>query len=279
MKGFFKNSTSPREGEGRKKSDRKVLPLFPCATDTQALLLAPCNGLTQGGFILFGTVVNALAIIGGSLLGLLLRGGIPRKYNVSVIHAVGLAVVLVGVRSALKSDDILLIIFSLAIGTVLGELLRIEDRLETLGQRLEERFAGAGEGVAKGFVTASLIYCVGSMAIVGSMESGLTGNHQTLFAKSVLDGISAIIFASSFGVGVMLSSLSVFAYQGAVTVGASFLRQFLVPEVVAQMSAVGGLLIAAIGLNLLDLQKLRIGNMLPAVFLPLVYFMIRTLAM
>ena len=229
-------------------------------------------------FGLFGTFVNTLAIVAGSLVGLVLRGGLPEAYRLTVIQAIGLAVVLIGLRGALGCDDLLLVIFSLAIGAALGTALKIEARLQSLGQRIERRFGGNDNDLARGFVTASLVFCVGSMAIVGSLESGLADNHQTLFAKSVLDGISSIVFASSFGVGVLFSALPVLVYQGAITLSASLLKPLLVPAVVAQMSAVGGLLIVAIGFNLLDIAKLRVGNMLPAIFLPLVYFFFRQLA-
>jgi uncharacterized protein len=116
---------------------------------------------------------------------------------------------------------------------------------------------------------------VGAMAIVGSLESGLSGNHQTLFAKSVLDGVTSVVFASTLGAGVLFSAVSVFLYQGAITLAASYLERFLVPEVVSQMSSVGGLLIVAIGINLLEIKRIKIGNMLPAIFLPLVYYMIK----
>jgi uncharacterized membrane protein YqgA involved in biofilm formation len=229
-------------------------------------------------FGLFGTFVNTLAIVAGSLVGLVLRGGLPEAYRLTVIQAIGLAVVLIGLRGALGCDDLLLVIFSLAIGAALGTALKIEARLESLGQRIERRFGGNDNDLARGFVTASLVFCVGSMAIVGSLESGLADNHQTLFAKSVLDGISSIVFASSFGVGVLFSALPVLVYQGVITLSASLLKPLLVPAVVAQMSAVGGLLIVAIGFNLLDIANLRVGNMLPAIFLPLVYFFFRQLA-
>lgn len=220
---------------------------------------------------MLGTIVNTLAIIAGSLIGLLFKGGIPEKYSKTIMHAIGLAVVLIGLKTALKTDDILIIIISLALGSVMGEFLRIEDRLQQFGKWIGRLVSGDNDGVAKGFVTASLIYCVGAMAIVGALESGLSGNHQTLFAKSLLDGIGSILFASTLGIGVLFSAISVFLYQGAITLGASTLKQFLTPAVVAQMSAVGGLLILAIGLNLLEIKKLKIGNMLPAIFIPLVY--------
>ena len=226
---------------------------------------------------MLGTIVNTVAIIAGSLIGLLFKGSIPEKYGKTIMHAIGLAVILIGLKTALKTDDILIIIISLAIGSVMGELLHIEDWLERLGKGLGRLLPGDNDGVAKGFVTASLVYCVGAMAIVGALESGLSGNHQTLFAKSLLDGIGSILFASTLGIGVLFSALSVFLYQGAITLAASTLKPFLTPGVVAQMSAVGGLLILAIGINLLEIKKLKIGNMLPAIFIPLIYQLLKQL--
>jgi uncharacterized membrane protein YqgA involved in biofilm formation len=218
-----------------------------------------------------GTVVNTLAIIAGSLIGLLLKGGIPEKVSQTVMHAIGLAVVLIGLKTALQTDDLMIVIVSLAVGSLLGELLKVEDRLENLGAAIGRRLSGDGSGIARGFVNASLLYCVGAMAIVGAMESGLNGNHQILYAKSILDGIGSILFASTLGIGVLFSAAAVFVYQGLLTVSAAGLKPFLVPEVVSQMSAVGGLLILAIGIGLLEIRKLKIGNMLPAIFLPLVF--------
>lgn len=226
---------------------------------------------------MLGTIVNTVAIIAGSLVGLLFKGSIPEKYSKTIMHAIGLAVILIGLKAALKTDDILIVIISLAIGSVAGELLHIEERLERLGKWLGQRVSGDKESVSKGFVTASLIYCVGAMAIVGSLESGLSGNHQTLFAKSLLDGIGSILFASTLGIGVIFSALSVFVYQGVITLAAAILKQFLLPIVVVQMSAVGGLLILAIGINLLEMKKLKIGNMLPAIFIPLIFQMLKQL--
>ncbi len=226
---------------------------------------------------MFGTIVNAMAIIAGGTAGILLKRGIPRSYMDTVMQAISLAVLLIGIRGAMRSDDLLIIIFSLAIGAVVGEMLRIDGRLEEMGNRIQDRFArGDGEStMAKGFVTASLIFCVGSMAIVGSLESGLTGNHQTLYAKSVLDGIASLIFASTFGVGVLFSAASVFVYQGVITLSAALIKPFLTPEVVDQMSAVGGVLIMALAINLLEIRKIKVANMLPAIFIPLVYFILR----
>lgn len=229
---------------------------------------------------MLGTIVNALAIIAGGITGLLFSRGIPEHYKVTVQNGVGLSVVLIGIKSALVADNLLVVIISIVIGSICGELARIENRLEQLGNYLEKNVANrngdTGESTfAKGFVTASLVFCVGSMAIVGSLESGLTGNHQTLFAKSVLDGVTSIIFASTMGLGVVFSAVAVFIYQGAITLTAVFMKSFLVATTVQEMTSAGGLLILAIGLNMLGLTRIRVGNMLPAIFMPLLYFALK----
>ena len=225
-----------------------------------------------------GTIVNGLAIIAGSLLGLLFSKGIPDNYKEIILSAVGLSVVLIGIKSALVSDSLMVIIFSLVIGSLIGEAMRIEKRLGDLGDFLESRVAAKSSdssSFSRGFVTASLVFCVGSMAIVGSLESGLTGNHQTLFAKSVLDGVTSVIFASTMGLGVMFSSVAVFLYQGLITLTAVFMKNFLVAETIEQMTSVGGMLIVAIGFNMLKITAIRVGNLIPAIFLPLGYFALR----
>ena len=226
---------------------------------------------------LLGTIVNTLSIIIGSLVGLFFKGKIPEKYSQTIMHGIGLAVVLIGLKTALNTDAILIIIISFVIGSIIGEFFRIEDRLDRLGGWIGKRLSKNSDGISKAFVNASLLFCVGAMAIVGAMESGLTGNHQTLFAKSTLDGISSIIFTSTMGIGVIFSSISVFIYQGLITVAASSIKPYLLPEVVSQMSAVGGLLIFAIGINLLGIKKIKIGNMLPAIFIPLIYQVIKNI--
>ena len=226
---------------------------------------------------MLGTVVNTLAIICGSLVGLGLRGGIPDRYKESVIAAIGLAVMLIGVKSALRTDALLTVIVSMALGSLAGDALGIEARLERLGHWIGGHFARGTDGVARGFVTASLVFCVGAMAIVGSLESGLAGNHQTLYAKSLLDGVTSVVFASTLGIGVLFSALSVLVYQGAITLSAAMLKPLLTTVVVEQMTAVGGLLILAIGFNILGVRRLRIGNMLPAILLPLIYDLLRQL--
>jgi len=221
---------------------------------------------------LLGTFANVAAIIVGSVVGLIFRGRISDKYNKTILQALSLGVILIGLKSAFKCNDFILIIISLALGSLLGELCKIEHRIENAGTWLENKFSEKGGSFAEGFVTASLLYCVGAMAIVGSLESGLTGNHSTLFAKSTLDGIGSVIFSSTMGIGVLFSSVSVLLYQGTITLAAAYVKPFLVPEVISQMSSVGGLLIVAIGINMLGGNKIKVGNMLPAVFIPLIYY-------
>ncbi|WP_300464502.1 DUF554 domain-containing protein [Desulfobacula sp.] len=224
---------------------------------------------------MLGTIVNCLTIIAGSLVGMGFKNGIPERYNQTVMQAIGLSVILIGMKSALGCDDLLIIIISLALGSLVGEWVGIENYLDRLGNWLETRFSKKASGFSAGFVTASLMYCVGSMAIVGSLESGLTGNHDTLFAKATLDGIVGIILSSSLGIGVLFAAVPVLLYQGSITLMAGLLKPFLIPAVVSQMSGTGGLLIVALGLNMLREKKLKVGNMLPAIFIPLIYFLIR----
>jgi uncharacterized membrane protein YqgA involved in biofilm formation len=218
---------------------------------------------------MLGTWINGGAILIGGSVGLLLRGGLPERFKTILLQAVGLTVVLVGLKSALGTDAILSVVISMAVGGLVGETLGIEAALERLGHLVEARFARGRGSFAKGFVTASLVFCVGSMAIIGSLESGLTGNHQTLFAKSLLDGIISVVFASTFGIGALFSAVSVLVYQGLITLAAGILKPFLQPEVVQQMTGVGGLLIMALGLNMLEFPRIRVGNILPAIFMPL----------
>lgn len=220
---------------------------------------------------MLGTIVNVMAIALGGIVGILLRKGIPEGYKTTIMQGLGLCVFIIGASGAMKTSNILIVIICIALGSVIGEALAIEDKLNRLGQWIEKR-APKGEGsVAKGFVTASLIFCVGAMAIVGSLESGLTGNHQTLYAKSLIDGISSIVFASSLGIGVVFSAAAVLVYQGLITLSATWAKVFLTTAVINEMSAIGGVLIMGIALNIMDIKKINVGNMLPAIFLPILY--------
>lgn len=230
-----------------------------------------------------GTVVNVIAIIVGGAFGVILKKGLPERFKTTIMQALGLSVMIIGVSGALQGiysitkegkldrNYIMGMILSLVIGSIAGELMNIEDGLDKLGQWFQNRFSKSESGFAKGFVTASLVYCVGAMAIIGSLEDGLYGNVDILFAKSMLDGISAIVFSATLGLGVIFSSIPVLVYQGSITLLANLLKPLLTESVVSQMSLVGSVLILAIGFNLLEFKKFKVGNMLPAIFMPLIY--------
>jgi Uncharacterized membrane protein, possible Na+ channel or pump len=218
---------------------------------------------------MLGTIVNTVAIILGSLIGLLFGQALPEKMKKTVIQGIGLSVLLIGGNMSIQTKNSLIVIASLVIGGILGEWIDIELRLQHLGEWLENKLSkGApAAGFTKAFVTTSLIYCVGAMAIMGSLESGLKGNHNILFAKSMLDGISALVFASSMGIGVLVSAIPVFIYQGAITLMAGLLQGVLSPQVITEMGATGGLLIVGIGINILEIKEIKVGNLLLSIFI------------
>ena len=215
--------------------------------------------------ILTGTIVNVAAICAGALVGRYAGRFIPNRMRQTVMAGLGLTVLLIGLQLALKSRQPMIVIGSLIIGGVLGELLQIEARLESFGRWLQGRFVGAGN-IAEGFVAASLLYCVGAMAIMGALQDGLGGTPAILYAKAALDGVASIALASTLGIGVLFAALPVAIYQGGITVAAESAKSLLTETVVLEMNAVGGLLIVAIGLDLLGIKRLPVGNMLPAVF-------------
>ena len=167
---------------------------------------------------------------------------------------------------AIESNNILIIIFSMVIGGLIGEAINIDRRLESLGEKLNARFGSGEAEFVQGFVTSSLVYCIGAMAIMGSLESGLTGNHEILYAKAVLDGVSAIVFASTMGIGVAFSGIAVFIYQGSITLLAGIVKVFMTDAIITEMTATGGLLIIAIASSILGIKKFNIANLLPAIF-------------
>ncbi|MDD3839395.1 MAG: DUF554 domain-containing protein [Clostridia bacterium] len=228
--------------------------------------------------MLWGTIVNVIAIICGSILGTFLKGGLPEKYKNIVIQAVSLSVVIIGITMAIKSQNILIVIISLIIGGIIGELLKIEDRLQGIGEKIQSKFSGKGDGrFVQGFITATLIYCVGAMAIMGALQSGLEARHDILYAKSMLDGITAIIFSSTMGIGVAFSAGPVLLYEGAIVLASSGLKAYMSDVVILEMAAVGGILIVGIGITMLDIKKINVGNMLPAIFIPLIYSIVKSL--
>lgn len=224
-----------------------------------------------------GTLVNILTVTIGSSVGMFLGRGIPEKYRETIMAGLALSVGLIGLQMALKTQNILVVILSLVLGTIVGEYFNIEDRLNNFGNWLgrhmgKKNTQAAGAGAAKerfveGFVTASLLFCVGAMAIVGSLQDGLSGDPSTLYAKSMLDLVSSTILGATYGIGVTASIISVGLYQGLLTILAGFVGPYLTEKVIAEITATGGLTIVAMTINMLKLGKIRIGNMLPAIFL------------
>lgn len=262
--------------------------------------------------LFIGSAANAAAIVIGATFGLLLKKGIPKRFETLLMDALALVIFLIGLMTALKTQEIILMVVSLVLGGLIGELLRLEDRLLSMGKKLEARLlppvpkqvktkAGPLDSdrtvddssddttttidhttgkrkpgsLAIGFVHASLVFCIGSMAIIGSLESGLSGQHHTLLAKSLLDGIISIFFAAALGAGVLFSAIPVLLYEGGMTAGASALKSFLSTEMVTEISAIGGILIMALAVNMTKLKAIRVVNLLPSLLVALLWFLIR----
>jgi len=216
---------------------------------------------------LLGTIINSLAIVVGALMGSFLKGRFPENISTTLMQGLSLVVMLIGLSMALETKNLLIVTLSIVSGAVLGEIMRIEERLNRLGENLEKRFGGGDGDFTKAFVSASLIYCVGAMAIMGALESGLTGNHSILLVKSILDGVSSVVFSSTLGIGVAFSAATVFIYQGSITLAAGLIKSYLTDVVIAEMTAAGGLLIFGIGINMLERNsRIKVGNLLPSVF-------------
>lgn len=222
---------------------------------------------------MLGVWVNFAAVVVGGLIGTLLRGGIPERFRRTINAGLALCVMLIGMSGALKTSSVLIVIVSVVAGSLLGERLRIEDGLDRMGAWAQRHFAKNDDGFAAGFVNATLLFCVGAMAVVGSLEAGLSNRPDTLLAKAALDGVSAVIFASSFGVGVAFSAIPLTIYQGGIALLSGVLAPLLTDELIAEMSAVGSILILALSLNMLEVTKerIRVGNMLPAILVPCAY--------
>lgn len=229
---------------------------------------------------MIGTLLNIATVIIGSILGLIFGARIPEKLKETVIAGMGLFVAAMGLQMFLKTENPLIVLGSLLIGALLGEWWRIEDGLHKLGEFLEQRFSREEEDgsnkFVRGFLTASLLYCVGPMAILGSIQDGLTGNYNLLAVKSVLDGFASIAFASTLGIGVAFSALIILVYQGGISLLAGQLDAIVNTSMMNELTATGGVLLMGVAVsNLLEIKKIRVGNMLPALAVaPLIVWMI-----
>ena len=235
-----------------------------------------------------GTIINCATVLVGSLIGILIKGGLPKRFEETIFSSVGLAVMFIGLggalsglmtisEAALGTQYTMGMVLSLVFGSIVGEALDIETRLDHLGEWIKGKMPKklAGKTFVDGFVTASMLFCVGAMAVVGSLEDGLNGDYSILAAKSVLDGISSLLFAASLGFGVSMSILPLALYQGGITLLAQFVKPYMTDALITQMSCVGSVLIFAIGINMIFGKKIKVGNLLPAILFPIIFTLIK----
>jgi len=221
---------------------------------------------------MLGTIVNVMTVTAGSIIGLIFKRGIREDIADMMLKGLALCSIFIGISSALEGQNILITIISIVLGVIIGGTLDLDGRFNGFAQGLENRFKKEGDkvSIAEGFITASLVFCVGAMTIVGSLQSGLTGDHTMIFTKSTLDFVSSMIYASSLGIGVLFSAAFVFVFQGSITLLAQWIAPLLTDAVIAEMTCAGGLLIFGLGLNMMGLTKLKLMNYLPAIFLPMI---------
>ena len=213
-----------------------------------------------------GTIINVGTILIGTAIGSLAGSRLPSRMRRIVLYGIGLVVILLGFQMAVRTQNILVVLGAVLIGGIIGELLRIEERLEQLGQFFQARFSkGSEQSIAEGFVTASLVFCVGPMAVLGSIADGLSGDYSLLSVKAVMDGFASVAFGASLGWGVGLSAISILVYQGGLTLAAGVLPGALNDAMITEMTATGGLVIIGVGIKLLDLKDLPLANLVPAI--------------
>ena len=225
--------------------------------------------------MLLGTIVNAGAIFAGGLIGTIGKKALKDSTAHTILQGIGLVVFLIGIQMAITGERILVVLITIVLGGLIGETIGIHAAMEGLGRKLERRFSG--HSLAAGFVTASILFCVGSMSILGPIQSGVEGVHTILFLKSSIDFVVALILATTLGIGVVLSGVSVFVFQGIMTLLASFIEPIITDAMMVDINAVGGLLILTIAINLFIPDKIRTANFLPAILLVMVYHLIRTM--
>lgn len=224
---------------------------------------------------MLGTLVNTFAVIIGASIGLLIKKGIPERFGYSLLKGLGLCSLYIGISGAFKGENTLIMIVSIVVGIIIGEGIDIDSRVNSVVKRIESKFfrKKGKNNIAQGFISASLLFCVGSMTLVGAMNAGLLGDNTMLYTKSAMDFCSSIIFASTLGIGVLLSAIFVLIYQGGLTLLAIYAAPLLNNQVINEMTCVGSLIIIAMGLNILGITKIKLMNYIPAMFLPIVICM------
>ena len=214
-----------------------------------------------------GSIVNALAVLIGSLIGLYFGSFLSKKIRKTVFQVIGLFTLVLGAQMSLKTNLFLVLLVSLVIGAIIGEILCIEKGIERLSNKLKAIFRSENKLFSEGLITAFLLYCIGSMTFVGAIEEGINQDRTLLYTKSLMDGITSILLASSLGVGVIISAIPLLIFQSLLTWSAFYFERHLPLEIITEISAVGGVLIIAIGLNILQIQKIKVSSLLPALFL------------
>ncbi len=223
--------------------------------------------------VLFSSAVNGLAIVAGALLGLLLKKGLPERVSKGIMQGMALCVLAIGVKGFFDGENFLISILSVAVGGAFGHWVDIDKYLNRFGAFMQRKLTKgeSGSTFGEGFVTATLLVCVGAMAITGALDSGIRGDHTTIFAKSLIDFCSCMIMASSLGIGVAFAGVVCFLYQGTIALGGSVIAAFLTEAMIGEMTCVGSILIVAIALNMLGMTKIKVVNFIPACFLPLLF--------
>ena len=223
--------------------------------------------------VLLSSIVNGCTIVAGALLGALLKKGLPERITKGVMQGMALCVLAIGIQGLFDGENFLITILSIALGGALGYWIDLDRHLTRFGDWVQSKFAKgqSGSTFGEGFVAATLMVCIGAMAITGALDSGIRGDNTTIFAKSMLDFVTCLVLASSMGIGVALAGPVCFLYQGAIALGGSTVAAFLSDAMVNEMSCVGSLLIIAIALNMLGITKIKVVNLLPACFLPLIF--------
>lgn len=219
---------------------------------------------------MLGTLVNTAAVIAGSLVGILIHAHLPDRLTRIAFQGIGLFTLFIGAKMAWETQSLLILIFSMVIGSIIGELIDLDKHLGNLSEKLKAKLKSKNEKFTEGLITAFLLWCMGSMTIIGAMEEGFGDPPNLLLAKSVLDGFSSVALAASMGIGVMFAAIPLLIYQGGLTLLASSLRDVMADPVIAEMTAVGGLLLIGLGINILEIKKLKILNMLPALVVAIV---------
>ncbi len=222
---------------------------------------------------MIGTIINVVAIILGSFIGLLFHSKVPEKFIKIAFVGIGIFTLVLGFKMALESNEALFMVFSIIIGSIIGEALDLDKRLNDLSNGLKKRLGNENDNFSNGLITAFLLFCTGSLTILGAIQEGVEGTYELLMTKSLMDGFSSIALASTLGVGVLFSVIPLVLYQGGLTLAAGQLQEYLTTPMITEISAVGGLLLIALGLNILELKEIKVTNMLPSLII-IVLFML-----